>query len=760
MLRQFFLFFIMVAVFVQDAAAFVLLSDFESDDSRLSVDLSLTNSSLFVTTPRIMPNPVSQPANTSAHCLGASNVANADWWQNFINLKLKSGIKVTDDNRFLVFKAYRSIQPKMMRVGFNSYETDGWLFQGDLARAGTWQEVVVDMGANYMNQVLTNINIVLSCNWSLPRSGWGTADYYFDDFMLMSAAELATRRTVIDLNATHQTIVDFGASDCWLGDLVGRYFSDAMRERAAKFLFSKAFNRGGNPEGIGLSNWRVNLGAGSTDQGDGSNIEENRRADSFLTRDGKAYDWSKAAGQQYFMQKAKEYGVEHFLFFSNSAPYQFTSNGKACNSGGGWGTTLRSDCYDDFAEYLATVTKHFVDLGYPVRYVSPVNEPQYDWTSGQEGSPWLNEEIARLVREIDNSFTERGLETKIIIPEAGAWYFLSEWTAVWGARSCEQIEAFFNPSRNATYVGNLSHLEQAIAGHDYWTFADNPNLVEHRRQVRDVAAQYGLKVFQTEWSMLDDAPQATTGFPEGSYEEATYMDIALYMAKLIYTDMVYADMASWSYWTAFAQEQWGQKNRFYLLRVNAAGDTGTESYGDVRGGGTIVDNRNLWVLGNYCRFVRPGYKRVDLTGACDLNGLMGSAYVSPAADTAVVVYVNMAHDAQQVSVEVNGLGKRLVGLKKYTTSSAVALNYDRNLPYEYAGGAIEVPARSVVTLVIDLADESGSLDVTGDGAIDIADVNAIINVMLGATVNARADVTGDGQVDIADINAVISAMLH
>ena len=51
-------------------------------------------------------------------------------------------------------------------------------------------------------------------------------------------------------------------------------------------------------------------------------------------------------------------------------------------------------------------------------------------------------------------------------------------------------------------------------------------------------------------------------------------------------------------------------------------------------------------------------------------------------------------------------------------------------------------------------------DVTGDGQVDIADVNAVINMMLGkASPTAAGDVTGDGKVDIADVNAVINIML-
>lgn len=51
-------------------------------------------------------------------------------------------------------------------------------------------------------------------------------------------------------------------------------------------------------------------------------------------------------------------------------------------------------------------------------------------------------------------------------------------------------------------------------------------------------------------------------------------------------------------------------------------------------------------------------------------------------------------------------------------------------------------------------------DVTGDGQVDIADVNGLIDMMLGkAAQNTAADLTGDGQVDIADVNMAIDIML-
>ena len=51
-------------------------------------------------------------------------------------------------------------------------------------------------------------------------------------------------------------------------------------------------------------------------------------------------------------------------------------------------------------------------------------------------------------------------------------------------------------------------------------------------------------------------------------------------------------------------------------------------------------------------------------------------------------------------------------------------------------------------------------DINGDGVVDIADVNAVINMMLGKVEAVpAADLNNDGSVDISDVNAVINLML-
>lgn len=250
-----------------------------------------------------------------------------------------------------------------------------------------------------------------------------------------------------------------------------------------------------------------------------------------------------------------------------------------------------------------------------------------------------------------------------------------------------------------------------MAGHDYWTFGSDAALVGTRKKVAQKAAQYGLKVMQTEWSMLDKEPDSGTGFP-GSYDEASEMDIALFMGKLIYVGLTEGNMSSWSYWTAMDQSQWSQKNRFQLLRLNATGDIGYESYGDLTKGGSVTANPNLWVLGNYSRFVRPGYQRIAMTGTTvdDIDGLMATAFVSPDGKRVVAVFVNNGEFAKGVKFNTSA-----TAIHKYVTDATHALSLDATLSATpNANTRILIPARSVVTFTFDGDFATGIQGIQGD----------------------------------------------
>ena len=51
-------------------------------------------------------------------------------------------------------------------------------------------------------------------------------------------------------------------------------------------------------------------------------------------------------------------------------------------------------------------------------------------------------------------------------------------------------------------------------------------------------------------------------------------------------------------------------------------------------------------------------------------------------------------------------------------------------------------------------------DVNGDGEVNIADVNAVIRMILTDETNAAGDVNGDGEINISDVNAIIRIILE
>ena len=449
-----------------------------------------------------------------------------------------------------------------------------------------------------------------------------------DDVVSPTPSFNLTNKTIaVNTSRRFQEIEGFGASDCWLPNTIGKHWTN--RNQLATWLFSKSIKSTGEPQGIGLSMWRVNLGAGTAELGAASGISDanaNNRAESYLNVAGTAYDWNKCQGQRYFMQQALNNGVEKFILFSNSPLVQYTLNGQGRSDNGAY-ANLKDNCYDDFAEYMADVAQHFTDEGYNIAAISPVNEPQYNWEGdNQEGSGWQNSEVAKLTRFLDQALTDRGLSTEITVGEAGSWESLYKGDA--GGRE-NTIQAFYDPSSEA-YIGDLAHTGNIICGHSYWTYNDWTAMRNVRQNVANAASAKGLRVWQTEWSMLGDAPSGL------NYDNDSEFDIAQYMSRIIHNDLTVANCTSWSYWTAMSVERWSQKNRFELIKTTPSGGNYSD---DFTTGGSIEATDNLWVLGNYSLFVRPGYVRVDVDHG-ESKDFFISGYMAPDNSKLVLVVTN------------------------------------------------------------------------------------------------------------------------
>ena len=248
--------------------------------------------------------------------------------------------------------------------------------------------------------------LVLGCLLSLPLAGDVQAG--------------VPLKIEIDSRTSLQTIDGFGASDAWQCQIVGQNWPLDKREHIADLLFSRAVDAQGNPKGIGLSIWRFNLGAGTAEQGDASDIRNPwRRAESFQRPDG-SYDWSKQAGQQWFLKAARERGVGKFLAFPNAPPVHLSQNGKGYAFKGPPHFNVKPGKLDAYATFLADVLEHFEKERLPFDYLSPFNEPQWAWDdAGQEGTPALNIELYALVRYLSKELSQRKLATQLVLGEAG-----------------------------------------------------------------------------------------------------------------------------------------------------------------------------------------------------------------------------------------------------------------------------------------------------------------------------------------------------
>jgi glucuronoarabinoxylan endo-1,4-beta-xylanase len=150
---------------------------------------------------------------------------------------------------------------------------------------------------------------------------------------------------------------------------------------------------------------------------------------------------------------------------------------------------------------------------------------------------------------------------------------------------------------------------------------------------------------------------------------------ALKMATTIHNDITKANLNAWHLWWLY----------------NASGN-----------GGCLYDTTNnvwskrLWVLGNYARFVRPGYMRVSTSGTVP-SGVYVSAYQNPADGTVAVVAINTNSSASPLSLFVSGVVP--CSITPWVTSAADSLASKTAITVSNARFSATLDAQSVTTFV-------------------------------------------------------------
>jgi O-glycosyl hydrolase len=470
----------------------------------------------------------------------------------------------------------------------------------------------------------------------------------------------AEHKDVIDLTNKHQVIENFGASDAWTMQKIGAW-SEESKNKVADLLFT-------TDKGIGLSLWRFNIGGGINHQ---TIRNPWRTVETFETDQGK-YDWTKQANELWFARAARDRGVPFLLGFVNSPPGRMTKNGLT-NSGSDVTSTtnLKEGFEKQYATYLCDIVQHFGELPDAKErlrfdYLSPVNEPMVEWTSGQEGNRASDEDIKRIILALHEEIEARKMGVKIRTPESPAvpalWQIDKKTTDRWHAEYGDYLKFFLGDSQLAPI------LDKTVCYHDYSSFEGAAVEKDHARLGQEMLKYPGCTLWMSEICILHPRRDLS-------------INMALDVAKLIHADLALAGASAWQWWLAVSDGNYKDG----LLYTNWHKEGDEES---------IIPSKTFWAMGNFSRFIRPGMRRVELTGGGHgFEGLLGSAYLDEKSAKVVMVYINLGKEAEKVSWTFKGAGPK--GFTPYVTSE----DSDLKKEDEVSSDGAEIPGRSIVTFV-------------------------------------------------------------
>lgn len=388
--------------------------------------------------------------------------------------------------------------------------------------------------------------------------------------------------------------------------------------------------------GLNMNIVRYNIGGGENPAYP-NNMELRARVPGFEPTQG-TYDWTADANQRWFLQAAKSrINSSQFIAeaFSNSPPWWMTQSGSVTGNYGGT-NNLRDDMYDAFSDYLVTVNKHFKDYwGVTFRTLEPLNEPNATWwTYGnrQEGAHFDRSKQEIIIQKLANQLSTQGSPTKVSA---------SDETSIDDGR--DTINSFSATTKNAIWQYNV----HTYGGNDRVGFNN---------------AAAGKNIWMSEHGDGD----------------ATGMQ----MARSIVYDLRYMMNTGWVYWQAVDSGGWG------LMDVNDLNDpASTFSY---------VTNKKYWVLGQWSKFIRPGYKIIDIG---DGNSI--AAY-DPVSHNVVIVTLNDSSSSNTVTYDLSAFTSITGGVTGYRTVSSTGENLAPITGLALANNSFQstLPAQSIATFVI------------------------------------------------------------
>jgi glucuronoarabinoxylan endo-1,4-beta-xylanase len=173
----------------------------------------------------------------------------------------------------------------------------------------------------------------------------------------------------------------------------------------------------------------------------------------------------------------------------------------------------------------------------------------------------------------------------------------------------------------------------------------------------------GKEFWETEW------------YPTSSTDST--MTNGLVVANEIYQALTVANMNAWHYWWFYPTGSGDSQGLFDFASKTPA--------------------KRLWVLGNFSRFVRPGFNRIDVAGTKPPTGVSVIAFQSPTDDTVAIVAINTG-GATTVPIFVKGTSWP-ASVVPWTTSSSDNLTSAAAIAVAGGNFSASLAAQSVTTFV-------------------------------------------------------------
>ena len=301
------------------------------------------------------------------------------------------------------------------------------------------------------------------------------------------------------------------------------------------------------------------------------------------------------------------------------------------NGGGFNGTVSNYQAYaNQLAGYVANMKRTY---GVDIYALSVQNEPDYN-TTNWESCVWTDTQIRDFIPYLASALSASNVgTTKIMIPESMNW----------------KVTPLYTTAMNDP---NVAPLVSIIGNHNYVT--DNFN---GDQAVPAAITNYGKALWQTEVSRDAGA--------EGDITDG------IYWARRVHLFLTAAQVNAWHYWWLCGYGS------------NSSGLCDTND----------VPTKRMYTLGNFSRFVRPGYYRIGTTSSANL---LASAYKDTNSGAFAIVVINTnATTAVNCSFVLTNFDATFV--TPWITSSNLSLANQPQVQISNRTFAYVIPALSVVT---------------------------------------------------------------